>query len=174
MSRMNTQPDAPIFIDFEASSLSTRSHPIEVAWSTPDGAIESHLILPLADWQDWDDYAEREIHHISREMLTAEGKDPAWVAARMNEVLGGSIVYSDAPEFDERWLMRMFDAVGLEPTFQIGFFDTVVMYAQAPDPDGARERIRRASFEARERVPHQHRAAWDVHYLLEFWRLSCP
>lgn len=171
---MRIEPDSPIFIDLEASSLGDDSFPIEVAWSMPDGSIENHLIRPRTEWVDWNEYAEREIHHISRAMLTADGKDAVWVAARMNEVLTGRTVYSDAPEFDEQWLLRLFAAAGLEPAFAVGFFDNVLMYAQASDPDGARERIERAQREARERVPHQHRAAWDVEYLLEWWRLARP
>jgi hypothetical protein len=47
----------------------------------PDVSIGSHLIRPRPEWIDWDDYAEREIDHISREMLAVEGKDPTQVAA---------------------------------------------------------------------------------------------
>ena len=36
----------PSFIDFEASSLTVKSYPIEVAWNLEDGTIESHLISP--------------------------------------------------------------------------------------------------------------------------------
>src|SRR5947209_5891700 len=45
----------PPFLDFEASSLRSASYPIEVAWSHPDGSIESHLISPagLGRCTDW-------------------------------------------------------------------------------------------------------------------------
>jgi|GEM_PF-6618298 len=33
-----------VFLDFEASSLSKQSHPVEVGWVGEDGAGESHLI----------------------------------------------------------------------------------------------------------------------------------
>lgn len=102
--------DVPIFIDFEASSLEPDSYPIEVAWNAPDGSVESYLIRPAAGWTDWSDYAELEIQHISGDMLSSEGRDAAWVAARMNEALAGRTVHSDAPEFDERWLRRLFEA----------------------------------------------------------------
>jgi hypothetical protein len=34
------------FLDFEASSLSDESYPVEVAWVFEDGHAESHLIRP--------------------------------------------------------------------------------------------------------------------------------
>jgi hypothetical protein len=45
----------PIFLDIAASSLGSRSYPIEVAWNTPDGAVEAHLISPatMARGTDW-------------------------------------------------------------------------------------------------------------------------
>lgn len=166
--------DVPIFIDFEASSLEPDSYPIEVAWNAPDGSVESYLIRPAAGWTDWSDYAELEIHHISGDMLSSEGRDAAWVAARMNEALAGRTVHSDAPEFDERWLRRLFEAAGTELAMTVAHVDTLLLYAQASDPDGASERIGRAWREARERHPRQHRAAWDVEFLVEVWRLAQP
>jgi hypothetical protein len=47
-----------VFLDFEASSLSDRSYPVEVAWVFQDGRSESHLIRPATEWTDWDDEAE--------------------------------------------------------------------------------------------------------------------
>ena len=51
----------PIFLDIAASSLGSRSDPIEVAWNTPDGTIEAHLISPaaIARWTDWSVQAEQ-------------------------------------------------------------------------------------------------------------------
>jgi hypothetical protein len=157
---------SPCMIDFEASSLSSDSYPIEVAWSTPDGSIESHLIRPHWSWTDWDDYAEREIHHISHETLRIEGESPREVAAAMNNALAGQTVYSDAPEFDGHWLARLFEAAGLEPAFELG-----PVYPLFPNPISAAD-FSRLTTEARSRVPGQHRAAWDVQFLLELWRLS--
>ena len=156
---------SPCMIDFEASSLSSDSYPIEVAWSTPDGAIESHLIRPHWSWTDWDEYAEREIHRISRETLRTDGRSTRDVATVMNTALAGTTVYSDAPEFDGHWLERLFEAAGLEPAFELG-----AVYPLFPNPISPAD-FSRLTTEARSRVPGQHRAAWDVRFLLELWRL---
>lgn len=41
-----------VFLDFEASSLSDQSYPVEVAWVFQDGRTESHLINPAPEWVD--------------------------------------------------------------------------------------------------------------------------
>ena len=76
----------PIFFDIEASSLGSRSYPIEIAWSYPDGSLEKHLILPsgIERWTDWSADAEK-IHDISRAELRQYGKSPSWVGGRMNQ-----------------------------------------------------------------------------------------
>src|SRR5205085_11481442 len=116
----STDRAVPCFVDCEASSLKAESYPIEVAWSNSDGSIESHLIRPHWSWTDWDDYAEGEIHHISRDVLRAEGRPAKEVATRMNEALDGRVVYTDAPEFDGHWIARLFEAADLEPAFTLG------------------------------------------------------
>ena len=57
-----------VFLDFEASSLSDRSHLIEVAWVFQDGRSEDHLIAPALAWNDWDDIAET-VHGMPVVML---------------------------------------------------------------------------------------------------------
>ena len=47
-----------VFLDFEASSLSDDSYPIEVGWVFEDGRTEAHLIRPAPAWTDWDPAAE--------------------------------------------------------------------------------------------------------------------
>jgi len=165
---MDKHLDNPIFLDVEASSLGVASYPIEVAWSMPDGTIESHLVRPVAVWTDWSDVAERDVHGITRELLAAEGEPPAVVAARMNTVLSGRTAASDAPDFDDRWLSRMFSAAGVERAFRVGSFADVLERAAG---NAGEVWIRSAQLEARARVPRQHRAAWDVAFLLEWWRI---
>src|SRR5262245_10381901 len=94
----------PRFLDFEASSLSVNSYPIEVAWSLEDGSIEQHLISPAAfeGWTDWDPKAEQ-VHGISREELLTNGESPKSVCGRMNSELFGETVYSDAALYDGMW-----------------------------------------------------------------------
>jgi hypothetical protein len=91
-----------VFLDFEASSLSDRSYPIEIAWVFEDGRSEAHLIAPAPGWNDWDDVSES-IHGISREMLEAEGEPHDVVATRLVEALAGHDLFASAPSWDGRW-----------------------------------------------------------------------
>lgn len=75
-----------VFLDFEASSLSKQSYPIEVAWVFEDGRHRSHLIRPTPEWTDWSHEAEQ-IHGISRSLLLTEGHSVHDVA---NEVVSHS------------------------------------------------------------------------------------
>ena len=84
----------PLFIDFEASSLSGKSYPIEVAWSDREGNIESWLINPEhypASWTDWNPGSER-LHGLSRAYLAEHGTPPLKVAQRMNEQLKDQVL----------------------------------------------------------------------------------
>jgi hypothetical protein len=101
-----------IFLDFEASSLSRQSYPIEVAWVFEDGAPEAHLIRPAPGWDEWDPRAEA-IHHIRREQLEAEGEPHEQVASRMLAALDGHDVRASAPSWDGKWLSTLLRAAGL-------------------------------------------------------------
>jgi hypothetical protein len=92
-----------VFLDFEASSLSDRSYPIEIAWVFENGRSESHLIARAPGWNDWDDVSES-IHGISRAMLEAEGEPHDLVATRMVEALAGHDLFASAPSWDGKWL----------------------------------------------------------------------
>lgn len=168
----------PTFLDFEASSLSrTRSYPIEVAWNSEDGSIESHLISPasIADWTDWDTESEK-IHGIERDELIRNGKPPQWVCQRMIEQLAGKTVYTDAPRFDGMWLAKLFSVFDANtPAFELGDIDDLVIDMLCPQIKGRAHWLAEAwhmKIEARRRCPRQHRAAWDVEYLMEFWKIA--
>ena len=100
------------FLDFEASSLSKSSYPIEVAWVFEDGRSEAYLIKPVAQWSDWSEDAE-DVHRISRSMLETDGLPHDVVAHRMIEVLSGHELYASAPSWDGKWLSRLLRAAGL-------------------------------------------------------------
>lgn len=100
------------FLDFEASSLADRSHPVEVAWVFEDGRSEAHLIAPAPEWRDWDSAAER-IHGISRDTLVAEGMAHDVVAARMVEALAEHDLFASAPSWDGKWLSALLRAAGM-------------------------------------------------------------
>jgi hypothetical protein len=101
-----------VFLDFEASSLSKGSYPIEVGWAGEDGSEETHLIRPAPAWTDWDASAEA-IHHISRETLLTEGEPHDAVAHRMLAALGPHEVYVTAPSWDGMWLSKLLRAAEL-------------------------------------------------------------
>ena len=101
-----------VFLDFEASSLSKDSYPIEVGWTGEDGSEEAHLIRPAPGWTDWDPAAEA-IHHIGRDQLLDEGEPHDEVARRMLDVLGPHDVYVTAPSWDGMWLSKLLRAAGL-------------------------------------------------------------
>jgi len=103
-------------IDFEASSLSRASYPIEVAWGRTPDAVISYLLNPekMAGWTDWNTKSF-ELHHISRNLLIKKGEDPRRVAARMVQELAGEAVYSDEPQFDTLWKDRLLTDTGHDP-----------------------------------------------------------
>jgi len=103
-----------IFLDFEASSLSGQSFPVEIGWVAEDGGGETHLIRPAPGWADWSPEAER-IHGLSRDLLAREGRPVEVVARRVLDVLGaqGVVVASDAARWEQMWLNRLMQAAGL-------------------------------------------------------------
>jgi hypothetical protein len=163
-------PAFPQFIDFEASSLNAESYPIEVAWSAPDGSIESHLISPaeISVWTDWSAEAEA-VHGISREQLLSDGQTPAYVCSRLRIAAERGVLYSDCPYFDDDWLVKLCLAAGttragivLGDTAQLSpisaILDTPAYHALAE--------------QARALAGPAHRAANDVRFLWELYRLA--
>ncbi len=111
-----------IIVDVEASGLHQESYPIEIAWqdSEQPESFDSFLIVPADDWTYWDEYAESEIHHISREQLFDSGITVNEACERLNSALINQVIYSDAVEYDQRWLMKLFDETEIKPTFSFG------------------------------------------------------
>lgn len=122
----------PVFIDFEASSLSPKSWPIEVAVARIfQGRIvcRSKLIRPAPSWAmaDWHSESE-EVHGIPLEAL--EAAEPAEdVAGWLREELKARLVLSDAPEFDQRWCDRLMRTIGGAPEIRLDDFDRVAWQA---------------------------------------------
>ncbi|UAK25251.1 3'-5' exonuclease family protein [Sphingomonas nostoxanthinifaciens] len=101
-----------VFIDFEASSLSKASYPIEVGWVFEDGRNETHLIRPAGTWTDWSPEAEA-IHGIARHVLIDTGEPHDAVAARAVEALTGHDLLASAPSWDGKWMSVLLRASGL-------------------------------------------------------------
>lgn len=108
----------PIVIDIEASGFGRGSYPIEVGVVMPDGKTHCRLLRPEPDWTHWSQQAEQ-VHGISRDILFEHGHEVREVALFLNELLCGQVVYSDAWGNDQTWLGRLFDAVGLWPSFRL-------------------------------------------------------
>lgn len=128
------------FLDFEASSLSPDSFPIEVAWVNGDGQSESYLIRPAEEWlnpamgwAEWSAASER-VHGISLRQLREEGVPHEQVAKRVLEALGSRqhFVASDAPPFDENWMSTLLEAAGVRR--RIPVVDVMMIYGFACRP----------------------------------------
>ena len=164
----------PIIIDFEASGLGVDSYPIEVAWTLDDGVgVEEHLINPesapdLEDWKSWS-WASEAVHGISREELVGRGEDVRPVARRMNEMLRGRKVYSDAVKLDRYWCERFFCAADLELEFTIdNYWDLLRTIGNLGN-----ETVMKLKEEANARIPGAaHRAGVDALRLLEVLKLA--
>lgn len=183
--------EIPLFMDFEASSLHLEnSYPIEVAWSLEDGKIESHLICPdnLGGWTDWDNYAESDIHRITREMLTEEGKPPAWVASRMNEILANKVLLTNGYDYDFDWCHKLFKAAKVPMTFNLGCSNHVfslklsstlepsledVLLDKPVQKESIDKMLGLISQQAWQGLTGRHRAAVDMQQLINMWRIIC-
>lgn len=168
----------PVFIDFEASSLSGYSYPIEVAWGSRVDDIHSCLISPAEchDCIDWDEDSEL-LHGLTRRQLFEHGVSMGRVCDLLDEALVDRQVFSDANRYDNFWLEKLYHAAGKgRPRFLIRHVDELLCERLEPMMDhrqelaAALEQLRRA---AREKVPKRHRAGWDVRFLIELWDMVC-
>lgn len=110
--------NVPPIIDLEASGFGRGSYPIEVGFALEDRVVHSFLIKPAPTWTHWSVEAEL-IHGISREDLQQTGMTPREVALKMNDMLRGKTLYSDAWSFDSSWMGRLFDEAELVQRFRI-------------------------------------------------------
>lgn len=158
----------PVFIDFEASGLSSKSWPIEVgiSWLTGRKIItQSRLIKPRSDWSmaDWSSKSA-EIHGISRQEIEAADNADT-VTQWLLEAVGQRALVSDAPGFDQLWLNRLLGRQGPK----IEDFDKLVWSAFSADgliQPGRMHRVYKALSES-ETV---HRAGEDAAKLCRAWR----
>lgn len=173
-----TSATKPVFIDFEASSLSGFSYPIEVAWGSGVDDIHSCLISPSQchDCIDWDNDSEL-LHGLTRRQLVEKGLPMDEVCDRLNGAMQGRQVYSDANGYDNLWLEKLFHAAGRgRPGFAIRHVDELLCERLAPLMVHRRELVaalEELHREARAKVPRQHRAGWDVRFLIALWDMVC-
>lgn len=103
-------------LDFEASSLSDQSWPIEVGLSWLEmGEVRtwSSLIRRAVGWDhsDWSAQSAA-VHGIALNDLQ-DAPSVFVVAAGLITNLAGRVLVSDAPKFETRWLSRLFETGGL-------------------------------------------------------------
>ncbi|HVI34537.1 hypothetical protein [Phenylobacterium sp.] len=167
-----------VFLDFEASSLSDDSYPIEVGWVFEDGTEEAHLIAPAPKWTDWDPGAEA-IHGVSRATLQREGEPHEAVARRMLETLSGHELYASSPSWDGKWLSVLLRAAGL-PRHALRLKDSEMAFAEAaeailaprlsePDAEAAKLAILAQAQQERAGRPVAHRALADAQEERRTW-----
>ena len=158
--------NAPCVIDLEASGFGRGSYPIEVGYVRADGQAWSSLIRPEPDWTHWDPQAQA-IHGIDPVMLRAHGRPVAEVAARLNEALGGQIVYTDAWGNDMPWLARLHDAANLGQRYRVAPVAELLGTARLPELPPWRSRAFEALGIARHRASSDARALqWALNQLL--------
>jgi hypothetical protein len=170
----------PIFADFEASSLSSESYPIEIAWNIGQD-IEPHLINPycIETWTDWDPSSQA-VHGLSRNYLSYHGEHPKSVAERMNQVFSGQTIYFDGIPHDQWWMDELFAAAGIKREFKLAktqslFYDLVessVEYALLEPIERRKSSIELAQrsiekFKAEQKVVH--RAGEDIKPYIHAW-----
>ena len=143
-------------------------------WRKPSEVVCSErTIRPPDDWpvkETWDRAAER-LHGITLAQLCRDGR-PTWeVARRMNTVLDGRELSSDALQ-DEAWLRPLFDTAGLDPTFTIRRTDArILIWRVAADLGMDEATYARAKALAEELAPRRHRAEADAGHLAVFWNI---
>lgn len=103
-----------IFLDFEASSLSPNSWPVEIglSWLRDDGEVESHARYirrhPTWSMDDWSEQSAA-IHQIPHGILESKGLEAPDAAEWFMETSKGRLIGTDAPEFEAKWLRRLLE-----------------------------------------------------------------
>lgn len=152
-------------IDFEASSLSLESYPIEVGVAIAldaQGPIDvwSTLICPSAEWlarSDWDEESAM-THGISRSELEGAA-EPFDVANSLNMKLASiGLAWCDGGQYDGHWLRTLYQAAGLKPSYAL--WDIAAMFIM-----DRRKHNRFAEILAKTEAPH--RAGSDAFRLCE-------
>lgn len=123
------QVNNPSIIDLEASGFGSESYPIEVGFVLNDGKKFCTLISPAPGWTHWDTKAEA-IHHISKEILNTNGKPVEQVAAELNSLLSGRILYSDGWVVDKPWLTTLFYAAKMPMEFSVSPLEMILTEEQ--------------------------------------------
>ena len=166
-----------LFVDFEASSLSRKSYPIEIAWGSSLDSIESYLISPknIEQWSDWSTDSE-EIHGIDRATLIERGAEPSEICSEFLRVSEGCEVYTNNPCWDSMWLYKLFFFSEQDiPSVNIRHFDELLSNTVCPNTEKRVEGLYsclKLKTEVGNEMRNRHRAAIDVEYLIRVYNLA--
>lgn len=89
------------------------------------------LIRPVYYWTDWS-WDAQDMHGASRELLVAEGREPALIAADLNSRSRGETLCSDSPQ-DGFWHDTLYEAAGFEPSFTVAPLGSFVGRSEADE-----------------------------------------
>lgn len=153
-----------LFLDIEASGLSSASFPIEIGWVLDEAAEpESFLVRPHATWdfgRGWSAQSAA-IHGITPALLEAKGLSVDEACTRLDEATHGRLVVSDAPRHDDWWLGRLYAAAGRQKTWAVGDVERLyggLAQEAGLDPAEAARLLTRIE----QIYPHPHRASPDA------------
>ncbi|MFC6441379.1 hypothetical protein [Bowmanella sp. JS7-9] len=152
-------------MDIEASGFGANSYPIEIGVAISDGTRYCRLIKPFEHWTHWDSEAEA-LHGISREILAQHGVDPRQVCEDLNHLLKDRSVYSDGWVVDNPWLIKLYEACGMQPTFTFSALEMVLSEPQMVVWHAIKQDLT-------ERWPQaRHRASADADLIQNTWLVS--
>ena len=156
-----------LILDFEASSLSRKSYPIEVAWGTAEH-IQSFLINPgeVKHWTEWNKESEQ-IHGLSLDYICKHGEPAEKVAKQMLEDLEDKMVYVDGGHYDVFWKDRLLELLGID-TDRVQFYDIFKYWGalfKENNIRNAKQHIINIRMDLEQSMQIQHRAHADVLWL---------
>lgn len=159
------------FIDCESCGLHHGSYPIEVGFAHDTLDVESWLIKPHETWSKWNwSFASEKVHGIRRDTLLTDGIDVVESANRLNDSLSGRIVLSDAPSYDENWILTLFAAANVTMKFKIGYFDEFAYRIFFREGDDVEARMTDVLSVINKSFHHTHRAGDDALRLAAIWK----
>lgn len=153
----------PNIIDVEASGFGSASYPIEVGVILQDQSKYCALIQPAPDWSYWDTDAEK-VHRIGRDLLRTHGKPMQSVAATLNELLQGKVLYSDGWGLDKTWLDTLFYRARMQMNFIVSPLELILSEQQMERWHVTKDRI------LADLPDHRHRASFDAWLIQETYR----
>lgn len=162
---LQADPLLPAVLDIEASGLGAGSYPIEIGVVLPDGRAYCSLIRPVPEWTRWDPGSEA-LHRIPRHILGEHGRTVGEVAAALNRLLDGRLIYSDAWGNDSTWLALLFECAGLRQSFRLESLRVLIDERQAAIWHPVKEAV------ALELDLSRHRASGDARILQRTWERS--